>query len=70
MTQVLQDIADMAVDFESSCGYSLPMFNIQCMFQLLIPVSLTGPASHLQKVCNNCQHDQINLNVGIVKGIT
>ena len=29
------------------------------MFQLLIPVTLTGPASHLQKVCNNHQHEEI-----------
>ena len=29
MAQVLQDIADMAVDFERSCGYSLPTFHIQ-----------------------------------------
>ena len=29
MSQVLQDIADMAVDFERSCGYSLPTFKVQ-----------------------------------------
>ena len=29
MAQVLQDVADMAVDFERSHGYSLPMFNVQ-----------------------------------------
>ena len=29
MSQVLQDIADMAVDFKRSRGYSLPTFNIQ-----------------------------------------
>ena len=29
MAQVLQDIADIAVDFVRSCGYSLPTFNIQ-----------------------------------------
>ena len=29
MAQVLQDITDMAVDFERSCGYSLPTFNVQ-----------------------------------------
>ena len=29
MAQVLQDVADMAVDFERSHGYSLPTFNIQ-----------------------------------------
>ena len=28
MAQVLQDI-DMAVDFERSCGYSLPTFKVQ-----------------------------------------
>ena len=29
MAQVLQDVADMAVDFERSPGYSLPTFNVQ-----------------------------------------
>ena len=29
MTKVLQDIADMAIDFDRSCGYSLPMFDVQ-----------------------------------------
>ena len=29
MSQVLQDVADMAVDFERSCGYSLPTFKVQ-----------------------------------------
>ena len=29
MAQVLQDVADMAVNFERSCGYSLPTFDIQ-----------------------------------------
>ena len=50
---------------------AIPYQPLKCnTFQLLIPVTLTGPASHLQKVCNNHQHEQINLNVGIVKGIT
>ena len=29
MSQVLQDVADMAIDFERSCGYSLPTFEVQ-----------------------------------------
>ena len=29
MAQVLYDVADMAVDFKRSCGYSLPMFDVQ-----------------------------------------
>ena len=29
MAQVLQDIADMAIDFERLCGYSLPTFEVQ-----------------------------------------
>ena len=29
MAQVLQDIADMAVDCERSCGYSQSTFNVQ-----------------------------------------
>ena len=29
MAQVLKDVADMAIDFERSCGYSLPTFDVQ-----------------------------------------
>ena len=29
MSQVLQDVADMAIHFERSCGYSLPTFKVQ-----------------------------------------
>ena len=29
MSQVLQDVTDMAVDFERSHGYSLPTFEVQ-----------------------------------------
>ena len=29
MSQVLQDVADMAVDFKRSCGYSHPTFKVQ-----------------------------------------
>ena len=29
VSQVLQDAADMAIDFERSCGYSLPTFKVQ-----------------------------------------
>ena len=29
MAQVLQDVADMAIDFKRSYGYSLPMFDVQ-----------------------------------------
>ena len=29
MAQVLQDVAEMAIDFERSCGYSLSKFDIQ-----------------------------------------
>ena len=29
MSQVLQDVADMAIDFERSCGYSLPTLEVQ-----------------------------------------
>ena len=29
MSQVLQDVADMAIDFKRSCGYSLPTFEVQ-----------------------------------------
>ena len=67
MAQVLQDVVDMVVDFKRSHGYSLPMFNV---FHTRILVPLTGPTSHLQKAYNNCQHDQINPNVGIAMEIT
>ena len=69
MAQVLQDIADMAIDFERSHGYSLLTFKVQYV-SASNSSNLTGPASHLQKGCNNHQHKQINLNVGIVKRIT
>ena len=29
MSQILQDVVDMAVDFKRSCGYSLPTFEVQ-----------------------------------------
>ena len=29
MAQVLQDVGGMAIDFERSCGYSLPTFKVQ-----------------------------------------
>ena len=29
MSQVLQDVADMSVDFKRSCGYSLPTYEVQ-----------------------------------------
>ena len=29
MSQVLQDVSDMAIDFERSQGYSFPMFEVQ-----------------------------------------
>ena len=29
MSQVLQDVTDMAIDLERSCGYSLPTFEVQ-----------------------------------------
>ena len=28
MSQVLQDVANMAIDFERSCGYLLPTFKV------------------------------------------
>ena len=64
MAQLLRDAADMDVDFERSCGYSLLTFS---MFYLQILVPLTGPTSHLQKVHNNHQLDWKNPNVGIAR---
>ena len=32
MSQVLQDVADMAINFERSCGYSLPTFERSVCF--------------------------------------
>ena len=65
MAQVLQDITDMAVHVAVPCQPST-----YSMFQCLIQLTLTGPASLLQKVYNNHQQEQINLNVGPVKEIT
>ena len=55
MVQVLQDIMDIAVNFERSRGYSLPSlkFTTHCLIIITILISFTGPASHLQKRCNN-----------------
>ena len=69
MALVLQDVADMAIDFERSHGYSLPTFEAQYIS------ASNSSNSHRSskpptKVCNNCQHDQINPNIGIAKGIT
>ena len=56
MAQILQDVADMAINFERSCGYSLPTFDIHHVtssnnYLLLI---LTDPPNQLQKIYN-CQ---------------
>ena len=55
MVQVLQDIADMAVNFERSRGYLLPSLEstTHCLMLITILVSFTGLASHLQKRHNN-----------------
>ena len=41
MSQVLQDVTDMAIDFKRSCGYSLPTFEFN-MFHPQILVLLTA----------------------------
>ena len=69
MAQVLQDIADMATDFERSCGFSLPTFNVQYVSASNSSNSYRS-SKPSKKVCNNHQHNQINPNVGIAKGIT
>ena len=57
MSQVLQDVADMAIDFERSCGYSFPTFKVQYISPANSS-SLLGPTSHLQEMCNNHQTDR------------
>ena len=69
MAQVLQDVDNMAIDFERSCGYSLPTFNVQYISTSNSSNSYRS-SKPPSKSCNNCQHNQINLNVGIVKEIT
>ena len=57
MAQVLQDIAEMVINFERSRGYSLPSFEVNhtsaYKIAILIIVSITSPASYQQKKHNN-----------------
>ena len=64
MSLVLQDIADMAIDFGRSCGYSLPYLKSN-MFHPQILVLLKGPTDQLQKAHNNHQLDRKSPSVGI-----
>ena len=67
MAQVLQDIADMAVDFKRLHGYLLPTFDVQYVSSTNSSSSYRVQPSHLQKAYNNCQLDQKNLNAGIAR---
>ena len=67
MAQVLQDVADMAIDFKRSCGYSLPTFDIQYVSSANSSFPLTGPTSHLQKAHINHQFDWKHPDVGIAR---
>ena len=66
MSQVLQDVADITIDFKGHVGtHSQHLkFNI---FHPQILVLLTGPTSQLQEMCNNLQTNRKNPNVGIVR---
>ena len=67
MSQVLQDVADMAVDFERSHGYSLPTFEVQYISSNTSSSSFrphsqsmknTQNTAHLEKPkCGHCQGD-------------
>ena len=70
MAQVLQDIAHMAVDFESSHGYSLPNFEVQhisasnssnsCRSSKPPTKSLQQPSTQIDKPkCWHCQGDHL-----------
>ena len=69
MAQVLQDVADMAIDFKGHVGIHSQYLTFN-MFHLQILVPLTGPTSHLQTAFNNSQLNQINQNAGIAEETT
>ena len=50
MSQVLQDITDMAIDLERSCGYSFPTFKVQYVSSTNSSSSSTDPTSQLQEI--------------------
>ena len=66
MSQVLQDVADMAIDFERSYGYSLLTFKVQyispanssCSYRSNKPttINMQQPSNQQEKPkCWNCQ---------------
>ena len=69
MSQVLQDVAGMAIDFERSHGYSLPTFEVKY-------VSSTNSSSSYRsnrlttKSIQQSSTDRINQNVGIARDNT
>ena len=69
MVQVLQDVADMAMNFERSHGYSLPTFDVQHV-SATYSVKSYRCSKPSTKVYNNHQQEQINLNIGTVKETT
>ena len=68
MSQALQDIADMAIVFERSCGYSLPAFKVQYVSSTNSSSSYRSnkPATrNIQQLSNQqekpkCWHCQVN----------
>ena len=66
MAQVLLDVADMAVDFEKSHGYSLPTFNIQYVSSANSSSSYRSTKPPI-KGTQQPQLDQKNPNVGIAR---
>ena len=69
MSQILQDVADMAIDFKGHVDT-----NSQCskfnMFHPQILLLLTDQTSQLQEAYSNHQIDRKNPNVGIVRANT
>ena len=68
MSQVLQDVTDMAIDFERSCGYSLPTFEVQYVSSTnsrfsyrsnrLTTKSIQQPSTQQEKPkCWHCQRE-------------
>ena len=66
MSQVLQDVTDMAIDFKGHVDTHSQNSKFN-MFHPQILILLTGPASQLQETNNNHQIDRKNPNVGIVR---
>ena len=58
MSQVLQAITDMAVDFERSCGYSLPTFEVQYISQVNSSSYFRSNKSSTRNVQHHSNHQE------------